>query len=104
MNISVVTFVEPSCLRLRQPNTTPKERALQIQPVLNFSRDSFCTSLFLFIVQVEAQFNTPYYSMVWDSASIPSLKAFKAAFASRPKLDAYIASDRRMPWAGDSMM
>lgn len=61
-------------------------------------------AVFHVIDAAEAQFNTEYYGMAWDTASVPHLKAFKKAMASRPNLIAYFASDRRMPWGGDSMM
>ena len=52
----------------------------------------------------EAQFNNEAYGRPWDSADIPASKAFKLAMEARPNLAAYFASERRLPWAGDSMM
>ncbi|CAJ1406294.1 unnamed protein product [Effrenium voratum] len=65
-----------------------------------------CADFMLFhaLDATEAQFNTEFYGKAWDAASVPGLKAYKAWMASRPKLQAYLASDRRKPWAGDSMM
>ena len=50
------------------------------------------------------QFNNDKYGMFWDKLQAPNLKAFYAAFCERPKLKAYRASDRFVPFAGDSMM
>jgi len=51
-----------------------------------------------------AQFNNEFYGHAWDAADVPSLKEFYAAFGQRPRLRAYLDSDRRAPWGGDSMM
>eukprot|EP00439_Symbiodinium_sp_Y106_P066456 s1888_g10.t2 len=60
--------------------------------------------LFHALDATEAQFNTDFYGHAWDAVSIPHLKAYKSWFASRPRLQAYFTSERRKPWAGDSMM
>jgi glutathione S-transferase len=52
----------------------------------------------------EAQFNNEKYEFAWDKEDIPACKAWKASFEQRPNLKAYFASDRRLPWASDSMM
>ena len=42
---------------------------------------------------------------VWAQADyIPALKTFKERMAARPKMAAYLKSDRCRPFAGDSMM
>ncbi len=51
-----------------------------------------------------AQFNNAKYKFFWDAQDVPCLKAFYAAFCQRPRLAAYRASDRKVPWGGDSMM
>jgi len=61
-------------------------------------------ALFHVLDACQSQFNIEFYEFCWDKADIPALKAFKAAMEERPNLKAYFASDRRMPWAGDSMM
>eukprot|EP00929_Paragymnodinium_shiwhaense_P114042 TRINITY_DN82356_c0_g1_i1.p1 TRINITY_DN82356_c0_g1~~TRINITY_DN82356_c0_g1_i1.p1 ORF type:complete len:289 (+),score=54.34 TRINITY_DN82356_c0_g1_i1:142-1008(+) len=61
-------------------------------------------ALFHVLDATEAQFNNERYAYVWDQADVPVLKAFKRAIEARPKLQAYFASERRLPWAGDSMM
>jgi len=60
--------------------------------------------LFHALDAAEAQFNSRFYGKAWDSAAVPTLKKWKAWVASRPKLAKYLQSDRRKPWAGDSMM
>ena len=60
--------------------------------------------LFHALDATEAQFNSDFYGKAWDSLNLPALKAYKAWMQSRPKLQAYFASERRKPWAGDSMM
>ena len=61
-------------------------------------------ALFHVLDATEAQFNTLMYGSAWETADTPALKEFKTRFAERPKLKEYFASDRRLPWAGDSMM
>lgn len=51
-----------------------------------------------------SQFNNEKYGMFWDKLEVPALKAFYAAFCKRPRIAAYRASDRFVPFAGDSMM
>mmetsp|Transcript_26502 Transcript_26502/g.87900 ORF Transcript_26502/g.87900 Transcript_26502/m.87900 type:complete len:250 (+) Transcript_26502:77-826(+) len=60
--------------------------------------------LFHALDAARAQFNTDFYEKAWDKADIPVAKAYHAWMESRPKLQAYFASDRRNPWSGDSMM
>lgn len=60
--------------------------------------------LFHALDATEAQFNTDFYGRAWDATSVPNLKAYKSWVASRPRLQEYFASERRKPWAGDSMM
>jgi len=61
-------------------------------------------ALFHAVDAAEAQFNTDTYEKAWDKAEVPTLKKWKAWMASREKLAAYLASDRRKPWEGNSMM
>lgn len=49
---------------------------------------------------IEAQFPSWYESF----EGMPTLKAFKERMQARPRIKAYLASDRRMPYAGDSCM
>jgi hypothetical protein len=51
-----------------------------------------------------AQFNNDKYGFAWDRTEIPACKEFYANFALRPNIAAYMASGRRPPYAGDSMM
>ncbi|CAE7228945.1 unnamed protein product [Symbiodinium necroappetens] len=59
--------------------------------------------LFHVLDATEAQFNEEHFSRAWDAAP-EGLKAYKEWMASRPKLQAYFNSNRRKPWAKDSMM
>jgi glutathione S-transferase len=52
----------------------------------------------------KTQFNTEYYGMAWDNADVPGLKAFHAWMEARPNIAAYHASDRLVPFSGNSMM
>jgi len=52
----------------------------------------------------EAQFNNEAFGFAWTTEDIPACKAFKAIFEQRANLQAYFSSERRLPWAGDSMM
>mmetsp|Transcript_32072 Transcript_32072/g.73271 ORF Transcript_32072/g.73271 Transcript_32072/m.73271 type:complete len:259 (-) Transcript_32072:44-820(-) len=61
-------------------------------------------AVFHILDATEAQFNKEYYAFPWDKEDNPASKAFKAAMEARPNLKAYFASERRLPWAGDSMM
>jgi len=61
-------------------------------------------ALFFVLDAAEAQFNTDFYGRAWDSAPVPTLKAWKAWVAARPRIAAYQKSERCAPWAGDSMM
>ena len=45
----------------------------------------------------EAQFNTEFYGHAWDAAQCGGLQSYKAYMARRPRLQAYMASDRRGP-------
>jgi glutathione S-transferase len=52
-----------------------------------------------------SQFNNEKYGWAWDrNEGIPQLKAFYAAFAARPRLAAYRASDRMGLFGSNSMM
>merc|ERR1712129_47066 len=52
-----------------------------------------------------AQFNTDFYSKVWDNmTTIPRCKKFVDLMKQRPNLGAYLVSDRCAPWAGDLLM
>ena len=40
----------------------------------------------------------------WAAQNLPLLKAFKTRMEQRPNIAAYMASDRRIPFCGYSMM
>lgn len=61
-------------------------------------------ALFHVLDATQAQFNSDFYDNAWDREMVPSCKAFLEKMARRPNLKAYFASDRRLPWSGDSMM
>jgi len=41
---------------------------------------------------------------VWAAQNVPLLKAFKKRMEERPRIAAYLASDRCIPFSGYSMM
>ncbi|KAG2423229.1 hypothetical protein HXX76_015486 [Chlamydomonas incerta] len=45
-----------------------------------------------------------HYRQWYDAVEAPAAKAHQARIAARPRLAAYLASDRCLPWDGDSMM
>ena len=50
------------------------------------------------------QFNNEKYEFAWDTADVPTLKAFQAKFHARPALVAYRESTREPPFDTNSMM
>ena len=63
----------------------------------------FVDFFFFFSRRPPLDFNEKY-GMFWDKLDAPLLKAFYAHMCERPNLKAYRASDRFVPFAGDSMM
>lgn len=61
-------------------------------------------ALFHALDAAEAQFDGERFGEAWTKAEIPTLKKWKTWMSCRPKLADYLGSDRRKPWAGDSMM
>jgi len=45
-----------------------------------------------------------HYGQYYDAQAAPLCKAFQARVAARPRIAAYLASDRCLPWDADSMM
>jgi glutathione S-transferase len=45
-----------------------------------------------------------HYSQFYDAVEAPTAKAFQASIAARPRIAAYLASERCQPWDADSMM
>lgn len=52
----------------------------------------FC--LFHVLDATKVQFNSEFYGNAWDNANVPSLKEYYEWIKSRPKLQAYLLSDR----------
>ena len=74
-------------------------------PVLGGSALSYADFMLFNVLDAsEAQFNGDWYGNAWDNASIPRAKQYRDWMAARPELAEYFGSDRRKPWAGDSMM
>ena len=58
----------------------------------NVTYADFC--LFHVLDATKAQFNSGFYGNAWDNANVPSLKEYYEWMKSRPKLQAYLQSDR----------
>lgn len=80
------------------------KRAGPEKPVVGDSISYADFILFHALDATEAQFNSDFYGKSWENQPIPALKAYKKWMEQRPKLQSYFASERRKPWAGDSMM
>lgn len=55
-------------------------------------------------VMVMLQVTKSQWPDAWPGLDIPLLKAFLTRMEARPKIKSYLQSDRKQPFAGDSLM